>query len=853
MLLRLETALKDFFQLREMEVPDSEERLRWSLNRFLGAAAKKHSPARIVIIIDGVNNVKGEGGRDGELYWLPTDLPPCVRFIVSSVEQDRGVKSSDEVALHRTYVELSRRQCPMIRMEPLTVPTRHTIINAFCELNPGSLDLMENHRFKIVAAQASAQPLFLRSLLQSLRLGLQVTSSDIDTLLDMFLKCNTAFELIERNLNMCSHPYGDADVNEEFTEMLRKMMTVLYVSRNGLSEDELWGVIKMVSKMDPSEELKHTDKLTLILKDFTMTVGGLNSFSHEIYREVVYEKYISSQEDLVRWHVLMSKFFGQLPPCDRKLVSLPYHLEVAGAWSKVKNCLTEIDMFDLWWTPKFKKEFIQLWTSLIARPGAGPRAGDNATLREISNKPRPTYDIVAEYVKSLDEYRSLHSPTDEKVADVILQIADFLIEFATLGQEMYADVPALIHPPIPSEDLCSLGVPHIVNDEEGRSVLVTPFMGNKQDDVLKGLGDVPSKSANEDFPECTTYYFHRWMWIQFPLIALGNCGKRYLEGIKVRNKSNPWGDTAANKKSSFQEITKESREKNTNKMLVKRTMTRTMSTASFKLPEIKFNRPAAKTMRRVPNPDAELDDGGVSDMVQRRVAALNDEIHTLRAEYDFMKQQRQVLSKRLTEVKAALTELERSESSMHMYDGALEKAIKNDANGAKKLENARLLHNNLKNLLVMCERHPAHCPAVIREVENKLEQDEYLIHEIKSRLWEQKFERQSHMSCFRQMKALVQQGVDMHTKLLEYRYEMKKHTQHQVMEDTNRLQERANSRHSFRGNNTVHQSRDPVEGDPTNRLELESGSNSWDRMWRVISNRTGITDPDIFFQRLNNG
>merc|ERR1711939_996929 len=118
---------------------------------------------------------------------------------------------------------------------------------------------------------------------------------------------------------------------------------------------------------------------------------------------------------------------------------------------------------------------------------------------------------------------------------------------------------------------------------------------------------------------------------------------------------------------------------------------------------------------------------------------------------------------------------------------------------------------------------------------------------------EQKFERQSHMSCFRQMKALVQEGVDMHTKLLEYRYEMKRHTQHQVMEDTNRLQERANSRHSFRGNNTVHQSRDPVEGDPTNRLELESGSNSWDRMWRVISNRTGITDPDIFFQRLNNG
>ena len=57
-LLRLETALKDFFQLREMKVPDSEVELRWSLNRFLEAASKKHFPARIVIIIDGVDRLK---------------------------------------------------------------------------------------------------------------------------------------------------------------------------------------------------------------------------------------------------------------------------------------------------------------------------------------------------------------------------------------------------------------------------------------------------------------------------------------------------------------------------------------------------------------------------------------------------------------------------------------------------------------------------------------------------------------------------------------------------------------------------------------------------------------------------
>lgn len=42
----------------------------------------------------------------------------------------------------------------------------------------------------------------------------------------------------------------------------------------------------------------------------------------------------------------------------------PYHLEAAGCWNKLKNCLVDIDMFGIWWTPKHKKEFVALWASL---------------------------------------------------------------------------------------------------------------------------------------------------------------------------------------------------------------------------------------------------------------------------------------------------------------------------------------------------------------------------------------------------------------------------------------------------------------------------------------------------------
>ena len=88
--------------------------------------------------------------------------------------------------------------------------------------------------------------------------------------------------------------------------------------------------------------------------------------------------------------------------------------------------------------------------------------------------PRPTYDIVEEYVKSLDEFRTLKHPKPHHVADIVLRIADFFMEFAICGHETMADVPNLIHPPIPPEDLRALGVPHLYTDEEGKTSFIYP-------------------------------------------------------------------------------------------------------------------------------------------------------------------------------------------------------------------------------------------------------------------------------------------------------------------------------------------------------------------------------------------
>eukprot|EP00619_Florenciella_sp_RCC1007_P017350 CAMPEP_0205938224 /NCGR_PEP_ID=MMETSP1325-20131115/46367_1 /ASSEMBLY_ACC=CAM_ASM_000708 /TAXON_ID=236786 /ORGANISM="Florenciella sp., Strain RCC1007" /LENGTH=54 /DNA_ID=CAMNT_0053308555 /DNA_START=1 /DNA_END=162 /DNA_ORIENTATION=- len=53
-------------------------------------------------------------------------------------------------------------------------------------------------------------------------------------------------------------------------------------------------------------------------------------FSHEDYQRAVYMEYIRTPDLNIRLHLLMARYFGRLEPCDRKLDSLPYHLEVSG-------------------------------------------------------------------------------------------------------------------------------------------------------------------------------------------------------------------------------------------------------------------------------------------------------------------------------------------------------------------------------------------------------------------------------------------------------------------------------------------------------------------------------------------
>lgn len=785
-----------------------------------------------------------------------------------------------------------------------------SIVRKFVARQPmGSREIKDPHIFAIMTCQYSTQPMFLRSLLQSLQLTLSFTSVTTEILIEKFLACTTAHQVIETSINICYNAlmahetddhvkytplvnsrkkasmtqHANNDHNKENThndvplgaaradlhhvdhhinyrEIVANVFSMVYISRNGLTLDEIWGAVFSYMKIKPEEVIKH--KVLPILTNFTMVVENMHSFSHEVYREVVYSNYIKSKDAVVKLHLSLARFFTQLPPCDRKLVVLPYHLEAAGSWSKVKNCLTDIELFQKWWrNPKSKVDFIKFWVSLTSF--------DKTEKLEKGKRSHQSYDIVDEYVKSLDEYRISKEPPDEELSNIILEIGDFLLEFATLGHEKNCDVPNFFHPQIPTNDLKNVGVPYLCADKFGRSVMAYPDVidslhknQNVEDD---GREDGDSNRLLADIPICTSYFFQRWMWIQYPYIALGNCDARYTRGVDQHIQETKDYSPVKQPQHHGNGLTQETLIELRKKINSAPASNTTFNANSFKLPELSFRRKAARSFRRVPA------DNGVDatvvgvDKVAQRLIALQDDILNHKEEHDFVVQMKTAKEKKLYQLKGIMVDLQRSGESSAETAHAVAEAQRLEQDADQKVKSVTRLYTNLQKLQVMCNRHPANVPALLEELQIKIDTDKFLLAEIKKRIFEQIFEKQMHDVYFKQMKLLVEEGLQMHNKLLTYRYMMKKDIQIQQID----MEKRLNKDKTEQENNlllsngpsnkkmmndsfSLFQIRSIEEGGSIDSFMSVSGKD-WKDQWNMISSRTGIIEPEVFFDRINNG
>jgi len=342
-LAHLQKALKEHFHLREMEVPETEDRLRWGLVRYLEAASKKAIGSQVMlIVIDGINALASEASSHGSLHWLPTELPSNVRLILSTSvsgaigagesirtstsinstyaptstanhmedsgadrdaedAEDRDEKSTcptttlqtSQTSAHdneRTYMELCRRKCHFLRMAPLTPAVREQIITEFLHqqdhlwerqqgLEPRTLVLEERQQARIIGAEETSCPLFLRMLLYALHVGATLPNHHcppVDEQLNAYLEAGACpTRIVAQLLDAAKASIETSEDGSYRTKgLLGHVLAAVHASRNGLSDEELYGLVDLAmgTKGVASSSM---EAIFALLKGMTLVVNGL--------------------------------------------------------------------------------------------------------------------------------------------------------------------------------------------------------------------------------------------------------------------------------------------------------------------------------------------------------------------------------------------------------------------------------------------------------------------------------------------------------------------------------------------------------------------------------------------------
>jgi tetratricopeptide (TPR) repeat protein len=319
MLRRILAELKQRFGI-ELEIPDRADELPVAFANALHMAA---ASGRLVLVIDALNQLDD---RDGalDLVWLPSAVPSQVRLVLST-------------APGRALENLKKRGWPTLTIEPLTLDERRKLIRDY--LRQYSKDLSENRVERIAGCRQAANPLFLRVLLEELRVF--GSHERLDERIDYYMDVVTINDLYGRILQR-----WEEDFEGGRPGLVRDTMSLLWASRKGLSESELLDLLTTGADRLPRSRWS---PLFLAAEHSLMSRGGLISFLHDYLRKAVEHRYLPNIDDQLNAHLLLASYFESQPlqtghaPNARKRDELPWQYVAAKDWQALAKSLTDLD------------------------------------------------------------------------------------------------------------------------------------------------------------------------------------------------------------------------------------------------------------------------------------------------------------------------------------------------------------------------------------------------------------------------------------------------------------------------------------------------------------------------------
>jgi tetratricopeptide (TPR) repeat protein len=308
---RIMAELKRRFDLPG-DIPDEADELRNAFASWLHMAATK---GRVVLILDALNQLEDlDGALD--LVWLPSVTPENVRLFVSTLPG-------------RPLNELNKRRLVPLEIQPLAFDERREYVQKY--LSQYSKSLSEDRLDRIAQAPQAKNPLFLKALLEELRLF--GSHERLGQWIERYLSAQNVQELYEKILARWEQDYeGD-------TDLVGDALSVIWASRRGLSEKELMEILGK-----DGQPLPHATWSPLFLAsgDALVNRSGLITFFHDYLRNAVRDAYVPTEEHQKKEHLRVAEYFEGKEIGPRKIDEMPWQLAQAKAWKRLYLLMADL-------------------------------------------------------------------------------------------------------------------------------------------------------------------------------------------------------------------------------------------------------------------------------------------------------------------------------------------------------------------------------------------------------------------------------------------------------------------------------------------------------------------------------